>query len=123
MNTFYRLLAVALISVTTNNFVWFALIYWAYLTTRSVVSTSTMAGIFLVLTAVSGLWFGSVVDHQPITDRTLNVRPRSRNSLVRGFRPDTSTGHARVPAQPRPGPLGPIELPCLRWMETLPLPA
>ena len=42
---------------------WFALTFWAYLTTRSVISTSFMGGIFLVLTAVSGFWFGSIVDH------------------------------------------------------------
>jgi MFS transporter, DHA3 family, multidrug efflux protein len=63
MTTFYRLLGIALLVVTTNNFVWFALTFWAYLTTRSVVSTSVMAGIFLVLTAVSGFWLGSIVDH------------------------------------------------------------
>jgi DHA3 family multidrug efflux protein-like MFS transporter len=63
MKTFYRLLGIALLAVTTNNFVWFALTYWAYLTTRSVISTSVMAGIFLVLTAVTGIWFGSIVDH------------------------------------------------------------
>ena len=49
--------------LTTNNFVWFALTFWAYLTTKSVISTSFMGGIFLVLTAVSGFWFGSIVDH------------------------------------------------------------
>lgn len=63
MTTFYRLLGIALLVVTTNNFVWFALTFWAYLTTRSVISTSVMAGVFLVLTAVSGIWFGSIVDH------------------------------------------------------------
>ena len=63
MKTFYQLLGVALLVVTTNNFVWFALTFWAYLTTQSVISTSVMAGIFLVLTAVSGFWFGSIVDH------------------------------------------------------------
>jgi DHA3 family multidrug efflux protein-like MFS transporter len=63
MRTFYQLLAVALVVATTNNFVWFALTYWAYLSTQSVVSTSVMAGIFLVLTAASGIWFGSLVDH------------------------------------------------------------
>jgi DHA3 family multidrug efflux protein-like MFS transporter len=63
VRTFYRLLGVALVVATTNNFVWFALTYWAYLTTGSVISTSVMAGIFLVLTAVSGIWFGSIVDH------------------------------------------------------------
>ena len=63
MKTFFRLLATALVVVTTNNFVWFALIFWAFLSTKSVISTSTMGGIFLVLVAVSGIWFGSIVDH------------------------------------------------------------
>jgi DHA3 family multidrug efflux protein-like MFS transporter len=63
MKTFYRLLGIALLVVTTNNFVWFALTFWAYLTTRSVISTSVMGGIFLGLTALSGFWFGSIVDH------------------------------------------------------------
>jgi DHA3 family multidrug efflux protein-like MFS transporter len=63
MKTFYRLLGVTLLVGTTNNFVWFALTFWAFLSTRSVISTSVMGGIFLVLTAVSGFWFGSLVDH------------------------------------------------------------
>ncbi len=63
MTTFYRLLGVTLLVVTTNNFVWFALVFWAYLTTHSVISTSTLGGLFLVMTMVSGLWFGSLVDH------------------------------------------------------------
>lgn len=63
MKTFYKLLAVTLIAVTANNFVWFALTFWAYLTTQSVISTSIMAGIYLILTAVSGFWMGSIVDH------------------------------------------------------------
>ena len=63
VKTFYHLLGVALLVVTTNNFVWFALTFWAFLTTKSVISTSVMAGIFLVLTAISGFWFGSLVDH------------------------------------------------------------
>jgi MFS transporter, DHA3 family, multidrug efflux protein len=63
MKTFYWLLAIALLALTTNNFVWFALTFWAYLTTQSVISTSVMGGIFLVITAVSGIWLGSIVDH------------------------------------------------------------
>ena len=63
MKTFYRLLGVTLLVGTTNNFVWFALTFWAFLGTRSVISTSVMGGIFLVLAAVSGIWFGSLVDH------------------------------------------------------------
>ena len=63
MKTFYQLLGVALLVTTTNNFVWFALTFWAFLTTKSVISTSVIAGVFLVLTAISGFWFGSIVDH------------------------------------------------------------
>ncbi|HLL60930.1 MAG TPA: MFS transporter [Candidatus Nitrosocosmicus sp.] len=63
MNTFYRLLGSALIVSATNNFVWFALTYWVYLQTKSVVSTGFVGGIFLVITALSGFWFGSIVDH------------------------------------------------------------
>lgn len=63
MKTFYKLLGVALLVATTNNFVWFALTYWVYLETKSVISTSTIAGIWLVTTALSGFWLGSIVDH------------------------------------------------------------
>ena len=63
MRTFYKLLGVTLLVVTTNNFVWFALTFWAYLSTRSVISTSTLGGLFLVMMMASGVWFGSVVDH------------------------------------------------------------
>jgi DHA3 family multidrug efflux protein-like MFS transporter len=61
--TFYKLLGITLLVVTANNFVWFALTFWGYLTTRSVIVTSVIAGVYLVLTAVLGLWFGSIVDH------------------------------------------------------------
>lgn len=63
MKTFFKLLAIALVTSTTNNFVWFALTFWIYLQTKSVVSTSTIAGIWLVATAVSGIGFGSIIDH------------------------------------------------------------
>ncbi len=49
--------------LTTNNYVFFALTFWAFLTTQSVLSTSFLGGIYLVLMAVSGFWFGSIVDH------------------------------------------------------------
>jgi DHA3 family multidrug efflux protein-like MFS transporter len=63
VKTFYQLLGAALIAVTTNNFVWFALTFWAYLTTKSVISTSVVGGIWLIAMALSANWFGSLVDH------------------------------------------------------------
>ena len=63
MTSFHKLLATALLAVATNNFVWFALTFWAFLNTKSVITTSTLAGVFLVMTAGSSIWFGSLVDH------------------------------------------------------------
>lgn len=47
----------------TNNFVWFALTFWAYLETKTVMATAIVSGSFLVITALSAFWFGSIVDH------------------------------------------------------------
>lgn len=63
MQTFHKLLGYALIAATTNNFVWFALTYWAYLETRNVVATGIVAGVYLVAVALSAFWLGSIVDH------------------------------------------------------------
>lgn len=63
MKTFYKLLGSSLIVGVTNNFVWFALTYFVYLQTRSVISTGVVGGIYLVTTALSGFWLGSIVDH------------------------------------------------------------
>ena len=46
-----------------NYTVWFALTFWVYLETRSVFATGMIAGIFLVAIAMTGIWFGSLVDH------------------------------------------------------------
>jgi DHA3 family multidrug efflux protein-like MFS transporter len=49
--------------VSVINFtVWFAITFWVFLETKSVLATGMVAGIFLVATAVSGIWFGSLVD-------------------------------------------------------------
>jgi MFS transporter, DHA3 family, multidrug efflux protein len=63
MKTFHKLLGIALIAAATNNFVWFAVVFWSYLETQSVVATSTVGGMFLVVSAVCNFWFGSIVDH------------------------------------------------------------
>lgn len=63
MNPFYNLLGNNLVANITNFTVWFALTFWIYLETRSVFATGMIAGIYLVLTAALGIWFGSLVDH------------------------------------------------------------
>lgn len=63
MKVFYHLLVNTLIASITNLTVWFALTYFAYLQTHSVLTTSIMSGSYLLLVAVSGFWLGSIVDH------------------------------------------------------------
>lgn len=60
--TFYAILINTIVATTTNTFVWFAITFWAYLQTQSVIVTSVMAGIFTVTVAFSGLFLGSLVD-------------------------------------------------------------
>ncbi len=60
---FYQLLGNTLVVSVTNFTVWFAITFYVYLQTRSVFATGVVAGIFLVMTATTGIWFGSLIDH------------------------------------------------------------
>jgi DHA3 family multidrug efflux protein-like MFS transporter len=59
---FYAVLANSLVAAVTNTFVWFALTFWVYLETKSVIATSVMAGVYTVTIAISGFLLGSLVD-------------------------------------------------------------
>ena len=61
--TFLHLLLNVLIVSVMNFTVWFAITFWVFIETRSVLATGMVAGIFLVCTAACGIWFGSLVDH------------------------------------------------------------
>lgn len=65
MRAFYHVLGNTLVSSVTNFTMWFALTFWVYLETQSVFATSMIAGLYLALTASSGFWLGSIVDHNP----------------------------------------------------------
>ncbi len=60
---FYNLLGNSLFAVVTNMFVWFAVTFWVFLETQSVLATSYVAGIFAVANMVSAFVFGTIVDH------------------------------------------------------------
>lgn len=64
MKAFYHFLFNSLIAGTANNFLWFALTFWVYLETRSVLATSIIGGSYMLLSSVFGIFFGSIVDHQ-----------------------------------------------------------
>lgn len=58
----HLLVSNAVVSVI-NYTVWFAITFWVFLETRSVFATGMIAGIFVVATAATGIWFGSLVDN------------------------------------------------------------
>lgn len=63
MKHFYQVLVNTLIANVTTSFLWFALTFWVYLETRSVLATAIVGGSYMLLVAVLGLVFGTIVDH------------------------------------------------------------
>src|SRR5688500_5510171 len=63
MATFRHLLLNTLVSGVTSTFLWFALTFWVYLETRSVVATGVIGGMYGIASAAIGPAFGTYVDH------------------------------------------------------------
>ena len=59
---FRQLLGNTLATGVTSTFLWFALTFWVYLETRSVVATGVIGGAFALSSAVLGPLFGTFVD-------------------------------------------------------------
>ena len=59
---FRRLLVNTLLSGVTSSFLWFALTFWVFLETRSVVATGVIGGAFSIASAILGPFFGTFVD-------------------------------------------------------------
>ncbi len=76
VRAFRMVLVNTLVANVTTSFLWFALTFWAYLETRSVLATSIIGGSFMLLIAVFGTVFGTLVD------RHLKKRVMLGSSLV-----------------------------------------
>ena len=86
---FLHVLVNTLLVSVINFTVWFAITFYVYLQTRSVFATGMVAGIFLVITALTGIWFGSLVDHHR-KKRVMQVLGAGLPRALRG-RPSRST--------------------------------
>lgn len=60
---FHLIIANNLLQNVTNFTVWFALVFLAFVETRSVFVTGMIGGIHLAFTGALAIWFGSLVDH------------------------------------------------------------
>lgn len=62
MRKFYAVLANTLIANVTTSYLWYALTFWLYLETKSVLATALVGGVYMLLIAFLGLIFGTFVD-------------------------------------------------------------
>lgn len=60
--TFIQVLVNTAIANATSGYLWWALTFWAYLETRSVLATGIIGGAYMLLIALLGMVFGSLVD-------------------------------------------------------------
>ena len=64
MKHFKNVLLNTLIANVTTSYLWFAVTFWAYLETQSVLATSIIGGSYMLLVAILSIVFGTIVDHQ-----------------------------------------------------------
>src|SRR6478609_302786 len=62
VRAFRQVLGNTLVANVTSSYLWFALTFWAYLETRSVMATAIIGGGYMLFTAVFGTFFGTLVD-------------------------------------------------------------
>jgi len=62
MRNFIPVLINTAVANITTSFLWFALTFWVYLETRSVLATGLIGGTYMLLVAISSLFFGTLVD-------------------------------------------------------------
>lgn len=60
--TFLHLLVNTAVAGLTTSFLWFALTFWAYLETRSVLATGIIGGAYMLFLSMSSIGLGAVVD-------------------------------------------------------------
>lgn len=60
--TFIHVMLNTAVAGLTTNFLWFAVIFWIYLETRSILAVGVLSGTYMLLLAACSMWFGSLVD-------------------------------------------------------------
>ncbi len=60
--TFAQILVNTAVANVTTSYLWFALTFWVYLETRSVLATGIIGGAYMLLVALFSMLFGTIVD-------------------------------------------------------------
>ncbi len=59
---FANVLVNTLVANVTTSFLWFALTFWVYIETRSVLATGIIGGAYMLFVAFFAMMFGTIVD-------------------------------------------------------------
>ena len=62
MRTFIQVLVNTALANITTSFLWFALTFWVYIETQSVLATGIIGGAYMLLVAIFSMVFGTIVD-------------------------------------------------------------
>lgn len=62
MRTFLHLLVNTAVANLTSNFLWFALVFWVYVETQSILVNGLLGGAYMLIIAACSMYFGSLVD-------------------------------------------------------------
>lgn len=60
--SFYHVVVNTMLANITTSYLWFALTFWVYLETKSVLATGIIGGTYMLLVAFCAIWFGTLVD-------------------------------------------------------------
>ena len=63
MKHFQQVLLNTLIANVTTSYLWFAITFWVYLETKSVLATAIIGGSYMLMVALFSIIFGTIVDH------------------------------------------------------------
>jgi len=75
MKPFYTILGNSLAAAVVNNFVWFAVTFWVFLETQSVIATSILAGVLTI----------TIARHEPaVSRRKIMMAELASQGLVGG---------------------------------------
>ena len=62
MRTFIQVLVNTALANVTTSFLWFALTFWVYIETQSVLATGIIGGAYMLFVAIFSMVFGTIVD-------------------------------------------------------------
>ena len=78
--TFFQVLVNTAVANVTTSYLWFALTFWVYLETRSVLATGIIGGAYMLLVAIFSMLAGAINSSAAFSYRTVPLALSSRTA-------------------------------------------